>query len=94
MHTGYMSRKQKSPKTTKPVSKILYKGEEGIFKMRRGLETHFKILYIAMVFTGVALVWYGIWKGVQSVPILNHPAVAIVVGLILLVLTGRVNKLK
>ena len=78
----------------KPTRKALRKGEQSIFKVREGLKTHFKILYIAMVFTGMALVWYGIWKGVQSMPIISNPIVAIAIGLVLLGLTGRVNKLE
>lgn len=83
---------QTQPK--RPAYQLAYKGVNGVFKVREGLKNHFKILYIAMVFTGMALVWYGIWKGVQSIPIINNPAVAIALGLLLLALTGRVNKLE
>jgi hypothetical protein len=78
----------------RPVKKLRYQGAESIFKVRKELKTHFKILYIAMVFGGMALVWYGIWKGVQAIPIVSNPVVAMALGLTLLGLTGRVNKLE
>ncbi len=77
-----------------PLSKLRLKGAEDIFKVRKTLVTRYKILYITMVFTGLTLCWYGVWMGVQETPILNHPVVAIIVGLALLALTGRVNKLE
>ncbi len=68
-------------------------GIRDIFKMRATLRTRYKLLYVSLVFTGLSLCWYGVWKGVQAVPILNNPFVAVLAGLLLLYLTGRVNKL-
>ena len=70
------------------------KSQQNIFQVRETLRTRYKILYIALVFVGLSLCWYGVWQGVQSIPILNNPIVACIVGLILLSLTGRVNELE
>lgn len=76
------------------LRKVRDESQESIFKVRETLQTRFKILYIAMVFVGMSMVWYGIWKGIQLIPFISNPVVAILIGLTLLLLTGRVNKLE
>lgn len=54
----------------------------------QGLKLHHRILYTSCVFTGVVLVWYGLWDIVTAIPLLNRPLVALVTGVLLLVFTG------
>lgn len=72
-------------KRYKKIKRIRSQSATGLFYVREGLKT---------VFVGLTLTWYAVWVTVQKVPYLNNPAVAIVVGLILLTLTGRVNRLE
>jgi hypothetical protein len=58
----------------------------------QNLKLHHKIIYGALVFLGVVLIWYGLWDIVGVIPILKNPYVAAVTGIIILALTGTFYK--
>lgn len=39
-------------------------------------------------FIGVIFIWYGVWELLYSIPFLNHPVTALVLGLTILVTSG------
>ncbi|MGH7195424.1 MAG: hypothetical protein ACREGA_01450 [Candidatus Saccharimonadales bacterium] len=69
-------------------------GADDIFRVRKNLKLHHKALFIALVFVGLNFCWFGVWTTIEQIPILNNPLVAIVVGVILLMLAGKVNTLE
>lgn len=59
-----------------------------ILSVRQDLQLHHKIVYVFLVFTGLVLVWYGLWGMLAKVPLLNNPVVAFFAGIGALVFTG------
>lgn len=66
--------------------------KQDILGIQKSLKLHHKIIYLALIFLGVVLVWYGAWTIVAQIPVLNNPVVAIVIGVILLIFTGTIYK--
>ncbi len=64
-----------------------------LFRIREDLTVLHKAAYIATVFLGLNLAWFGVWTAVESIWPLNVPLVAIVLGVALLYLTGKINDL-
>ena len=64
-----------------------------VFKMRKDLKLHYKALYVAIAFVGLNFCWFGVWTTIARAPYLNNPLIAVVVGVILLKLTGKINDL-
>ncbi len=63
------------------------------FRMRKDLQFHHKILFVTLVFIGLVLCWYGVWSLVGEIPVIKNPLVALIVGVLILWLTDRVNAL-
>lgn len=57
-------------------------------KIVRKLKMHHKILFAAIVFTGVVFLWYGAWSLISELPWLNNPFIALGIGVVLLLGTG------
>lgn len=57
-------------------------------KFQENFRTYHKVLYGALVFFGVVLVWYGLWTVIPDIPGLKNPIVAVLVGMAILVSTG------
>lgn len=70
-----------------------YQGVGDLFKVRQDLSRLRKALYIGVVFTGLVLVWYGVWTAVGHIWPLSEPPVAIIVGVLLLLATGKIKAL-
>ena len=47
-----------------------------------------KIIFAFVVFFGINLVWYGMWGIVGDIPFLNKPIVSLIIGAIILIVTG------
>ena len=78
----------KSRNRRKITSQIL----DDVTRTREGLKLHHKIIYTSCIFTGVVLVWFGLWGVVSAIPFLNRPMIALPVGVGLLVFTGSFFK--
>lgn len=78
---------------SKPSKEHGYQNVSELFRVRRRLKLHHKILYIAMVFVGLNLCWYGVWTTIEKIPFLNIPLIAILAGIGLLILTDKINDL-
>lgn len=70
-----------------------YQGVGELFSIRRDLSRARKALYMSAVFTGLVLVWYGVWTAVGDIWPLSNPAVAIIAGVLLLLATGKIKDL-
>ena len=49
---------------------------------------HHKIIFAFLVFFGINLVWYGMWEIISKLPWIRNPVTAIVIGAIILIVTG------
>lgn len=66
---------------------------QDIETMQNRLKTHHKIIYVSLVFSGVVLVWFGLWTLlVEWTFVHHHPSIALVAGIVLLALTGQFYK--
>ncbi|MBI2032491.1 MAG: hypothetical protein HYT09_02490 [Candidatus Levybacteria bacterium] len=63
-----------------------------ISKIREARERH-KIISTLMGIVGVVLIWRGIWTITDSLPYFNHPWLSLLVGLILVIVSGIFFKL-
>ncbi len=66
--------------------------KEGLIELksfRRKFDRRFHLLYIFLAFTGVTLVWYGLWTIISDIPVISNPYVAGAMGLAILLLLGR-----
>lgn len=59
---------------------------------QENLQLYHKIPYAVMVVTGFMFFWYGAWKLIPMIPILNQGPVALVAGMLLLFITGTIYK--
>ena len=76
----------------KAESHLSEKMTDEINRFDQNLKLHHKIIYGALVFLGVVLIWYGVWDIVGVIPILKNPYVAAMTGIIILALTGTFYK--
>ena len=70
-----------------------YQGPADLFLVRRDLNILHKALYIGIVFLGLNLAWFGVWNTVSAIWPLNIPLVAIILGVFLLYITGKIKDL-
>lgn len=61
-------------------------------KIIKKFKLHHKIFFGAVVFLGVAFLWYGVWELISMTPFLKNPFVAIGIGFVLLLGTGMYYK--
>jgi len=52
------------------------------------LRLHHKVIYAALVFFGVVLIWYGLWTVIPDIPVVKNPLLAMPVGAVILAATG------
>lgn len=70
------------------VSRRLEKNlENGLFKVQQGVQAN-RFLYGLLVGMGFFLFWYGAWKTISLIPIINKGFVALTLGLFFLVISG------
>lgn len=66
--------------------------EEHLLQKRRKTMKKFKLhhkgLFVAIVFVGLVLLWYGVWDIISIIPIIKNPYIASGIGLFLLLVTG------
>lgn len=70
-----------------------YQGIEDLFRIRKDLKIHHKIIFVSLVFLGLVLTWYGVWTAIAEIPYIQQPLVALVLGVVVLVLTGKTKDL-
>lgn len=70
-----------------------YQGVGDLFRIRQDLSKLHKAFYIGAVFLGLVLVWYGVWTAIGNIWPLSNPAVAIVLGVLILLATGKIKDL-
>lgn len=54
---------------------------------------HHKIIFSLIGVVGIILVWRGVWTFVDETPFFNTPAISIILGLLLVVISGFFFKL-
>jgi hypothetical protein len=68
-------------------------GVTDMLRMREGLKTHHKLLFVAVAFVGLNFCWFGVWNAIADTPFIRNPLIAVIIGLILMRLTGKINDL-
>lgn len=70
-----------------------YQGVGDLFRIRQDLSKLHKTFYVSAVFFGLVLVWYGVWTSIGNIWPLSNPAVAIILGVLILLATGKIKEL-
>src|SRR5581483_9203054 len=52
------------------------------------LKLRHKVIFAFIVFFGINLLWYGMWGLVEEIPFLNIPVISLIIGSIILIVTG------
>lgn len=60
--------------------------------IQENLKLHHKILYAALVFFGLVLIWSGAWDLIEITPVLKKPVFALVIGVAILASTRTLYK--
>jgi hypothetical protein len=68
-------------------------GMENFFRMRKDLKLHHKLMFVALAFVGLNFCWYGVWMAITRTPFISNPLIAVIIGVILMKLTGKINDL-
>lgn len=63
------------------------------FKSLNRFRLHHKILFSITGIIGAVLIWKGIWALTDKAPLLNNPVVSVILGLVLVVISGVFFKL-
>jgi|GEM_PF-4311586 len=64
-----------------------------LWKKYKKFQLHHKIFFSLVALFGAVLVWRGIWYSFESVPFLESPISQIVIGFILVAISGAFFKL-
>ncbi|MBI2074502.1 MAG: hypothetical protein HYT83_01550, partial [Candidatus Levybacteria bacterium] len=54
---------------------------------------HHKLIFSLLGVIGVVLVWRGIWTLTDAIPFLNDPITSVIIGLLMVILSGFFFKL-
>lgn len=65
---------------------------KNFYSFQQNLQLYYKIPYAVMVISGFLLFWYGGWAIIREIPVLNNGVVALLVGALLLFITGSIYK--
>jgi hypothetical protein len=68
-------------------------GVTDMLRMREGLKMHHKLLYVAIAFVGLNFCWFGVWNAIAATPFIRNPLVAVIIGVILMRMLGKINDL-
>ena len=60
--------------------------------IQENLKLHHKILYGALVFFGLVLIWSGAWDLIEITPVLKKPVFALIIGVAILASTRTLYK--
>ncbi|MFO8143627.1 MAG: hypothetical protein R6T78_03000 [Dehalococcoidales bacterium] len=63
-----------------------------IIGIQENLKLHHKILYAALVFFGLVLIWSGAWDLIEITPVLKKPVFALIIGVSILASTRTLYK--
>jgi hypothetical protein len=88
----YSTKEKPSPFKTNEIFQETQKNIQILAKKERNyvnqFKMHHKITFAFLVFFALNLLWYGMWQIISTLPILKNPIIAVIVGTIILFITG------
>jgi hypothetical protein len=71
---------------------LIHKRNKYVTRFRQ-MRIHHKLIFSLVGLVGVIFVWNGVWRLIESTPVIGHPVSAIFIGLALAAISGVIFSL-